>query len=407
MARVAIVDLLFRWPPDGGARVDVKEIGSRLARHHDVRLFVPRHWMRMGRGRIHGDVGFEVEPVDLPPFGFHIASTVGPIEQRVSAFQPDHVWIADGLHLKPHLTLSLARYRPIVRLYAYEMLCARRYGVLFRKGVRCEGIDRLDGVNKTWKLCRACALWDARLLRSPSIAHEFLSARAWSLDHRRAIMQGLAAASTVIVYNEEARRRVLPFNRDTRIIPSGVDTSRYAQVPPLASMPAGGPVVLLAPGRLGDPVKGGTVLLEACDRLWTRRKDFRLLLTMPHPWPRPYAEGLGWLDADALLAAYARCHVCVVPAVWPEPFGIVAVEAMAAGRPVIASAVGGLANTVIDGETGLLVPPGDPAALATAIERLLDDRALGSRLGASGRDRARAWFDWDSIYEREYARLFG
>ena len=236
--------------------------------------------------------------------------------------------------------------------------------------------------------------------------HELLSARAWSLAHRQAIIQGLAAASTVIVYNEEARRRVLPFNQDTRVVPSGVDTGRYARVPPLASVSAECPVVLLAPGRLSDPVKGGAVLLEACDRLWARRTDFRLLLTMRRPWLRPYAEGLGWLDADALLAAYARCDVCVVPAIWPEPFGIVAVEAMAAGRPVVASAVGGLASTVVDGETGLLVPPGDPAALAAALERLLDDRALAARLGASGRDRAR-WYNWDTIYEREYAKLLG
>jgi glycosyltransferase involved in cell wall biosynthesis len=61
---------------------------------------------------------------------------------------------------------------------------------------------------------------------------------------------------------------------------------------------------------------------------------------------------------------------------------------------------------VIDGETGLLVPPGDPTALAAGLERLFDDRALTLKLGASGRDRAR-WYDWDSIYEREYAKLFG
>jgi len=363
--------------------------------------------MRLHRGRIEGDVGFAVETVDLPPLAFDVASTVGLVERRVSDFRPDRVWIADGLDLKPYLILSLARYRPVVRLYAYEMLCARRYGVLYRNGAECRGIDRLDGQDETWKTCRACALGDRRLLRSPSIAHELLSARAWSLDHRRAIMQGLAAASTVIVYNEEARRRILPFNRDTRIIPSGVDTRRFAQIPPLASVPKGDPVVLLAPGRLDDPVKGGAVLLDACDRLWARRQDFRLLLTMRKPWPRPYAEGLGWLGANALLTAYARSHVVVAPAVWPEPFGIVAVEAMAAGRPVVASAVGGLASTVVDGQTGLLVPPGNAAALAATLERLLDDRALGAHLGACGRERARTWFDWDGIYDREYAKLLG
>jgi glycosyltransferase involved in cell wall biosynthesis len=407
MARIAIVDLLFRWPPDGGARVDVREIAARLARHHEVRLFVPRHWMRLGRGRVRGDVGFAVEPVDLPLVGFDIKSTVGLLARRVSDFNPDHVWIGDGQHLKPHLTLALARFRPILRLYAYELLCGRRYGVLFRKGTRCEGIDRLDGSPQTWALCRKCMLGDARLLRNTSMMHELLAARAWRLAQRRAITESLAAASHVLVYNEEVRRRVLPFNASVHIVPSGVDCARYECVPALEAAAAAGPVHLLASGRLGDPLKGGKVLIEACDRLWARRQDFRLLVTGARTWARPYLENLGWLDADALVAAHVRCDVCIVPALWPEPFGIVAVEAMAAGRPVVASSAGGLSAIVVDGETGLLVPPGDPVALAGALERLLGDRGLVVRMGDSARARARACFDWDAIYAREYAPLFG
>jgi glycosyltransferase involved in cell wall biosynthesis len=68
---------------------------------------------------------------------------------------------------------------------------------------------------------------------------------------------------------------------------------------------------------------------------------------------------------------------------------------MASGRPVVASAVGGLKDLVVDGETGILVPPRDPAALRAALERLLADEGLRRRLGEGARERARTEFSWD------------
>ena len=86
-------------------------------------------------------------------------------------------------------------------------------------------------------------------------------------------------------------------------------------------------------------------------------------------------------------------------------------EAMAAGLPVVASDVGGVGELVVDGATGLLVPAGDPAALAAALERLLADPELRRRLGAAGRERARERFDLRaardahvSLYVRELER---
>jgi glycosyltransferase involved in cell wall biosynthesis len=113
-----------------------------------------------------------------------------------------------------------------------------------------------------------------------------------------------------------------------------------------------------------------------------------------------------WIAQEEVLAAYRRAAVVVLPSVWNEPFGMPAAEAQAAGRPVVASNVGGLPEVVVDGQTGLLVPPDDPSALAAAIGRVLDDPALARRLGEAGRRQARERFSWDAVARRVEA-LYG
>jgi len=90
----------------------------------------------------------------------------------------------------------------------------------------------------------------------------------------------------------------------------------------------------------------------------------------------------------AVMAAWRRCLFGLVPSVWPEPFGIVLIEAMASGRPVVASRIGGIPDVVSDGETGLLVPPGDVVALRSAMARLVGDASLREHLGATAAIRA-------------------
>jgi glycosyltransferase involved in cell wall biosynthesis len=101
----------------------------------------------------------------------------------------------------------------------------------------------------------------------------------------------------------------------------------------------------------------------------------------------------------AVMAAWRRCTIAVAPSTWPEPFGVVVLEAMAAGRPVIASRIGGLPDMVVDGETGMLIPPDDPDALRTALERLLADRELCERLGQAGQRRV-GLFRADAVIPR-------
>jgi glycosyltransferase involved in cell wall biosynthesis len=105
---------------------------------------------------------------------------------------------------------------------------------------------------------------------------------------------------------------------------------------------------------------------------------------------------LGRVDQAELPALYRSADV-VASVPWYEPFGIVAVEAMACGVPVVAAAVGGLADTVIDNVTGLHVPPRDPGAIAAALRRLLADPGLRRSFGAAGRERAVRHYAMDRV----------
>jgi glycosyltransferase involved in cell wall biosynthesis len=103
-------------------------------------------------------------------------------------------------------------------------------------------------------------------------------------------------------------------------------------------------------------------------------------------------------DVDDNLGAIAALDVLVHPPGQPEPFAGVIVEAMGLGKPVIGTALGGTAEQVDDGATGLLIPPDDPSALADAIRRLIDDESLRRTMGNRGRERFLNRFTWESFY---------
>jgi len=98
----------------------------------------------------------------------------------------------------------------------------------------------------------------------------------------------------------------------------------------------------------------------------------------------------------AVMEAWRRATLALVPSIWPEPFGIVVIEAMSGGCPVVASRIGGIPDIVVEGETGLLVPPADSDALRDAIARLLGNRDMMHRMGRASRKRARL-FQADAV----------
>lgn len=104
----------------------------------------------------------------------------------------------------------------------------------------------------------------------------------------------------------------------------------------------------------------------------------------------------GRIGDEILPAYYTAADVCVVPSHY-EPFGLVAIEAMACGTPVVASDVGGLQFTVVPEETGLLAPAKDDVAFATAIDRILANPDWKNQLGKSARKRVEEKFSWDGV----------
>jgi glycosyltransferase involved in cell wall biosynthesis len=167
-----------------------------------------------------------------------------------------------------------------------------------------------------------------------------------------------------------------------------------AEVEPyLAQLPAE-PFFLFVGDIRGD--KGIDVLLPAYTQLSEAHSHHAPpLVLIGKVWPDTPAELppnttllKNWPNA-AVLAAWERCLAAVVPSVWPEPFGIVVIEAMSRGRPVIGSRIGGIPEIVEDGRSGLLVTPGEVAALSQAMARLAADPGLADCMGEAARQRAR------------------
>jgi D-inositol-3-phosphate glycosyltransferase len=199
-------------------------------------------------------------------------------------------------------------------------------------------------------------------------------------------------------------------NRIT-VVPSGVDVQRFSPDGPAAER--SGRPRLLALGRL-VPRKGFDTAIHALAAV----SDAELLIAGGGAAGEPdggaearrlraLADRFGVADRVRLLGAVPEADVpallrsadLVVCTPWYEPFGRVPVEAMACGVPVVASAVGGFLDTVVDGATGILVPPRRPDLLAAELRKLLAEPFWREAYGTAGVDRARARYSWERIAE--------
>jgi glycosyltransferase involved in cell wall biosynthesis len=208
-------------------------------------------------------------------------------------------------------------------------------------------------------------------------------------------------AGRLVANSESVARNMLGASfRNAAIVPNAVDARFFdEQRSPLEArrvfgLPEEG-YVIGVPGTL-RPMKGHPFFLDALANLIRRRSD--VIAAIPGGGSPVYkeqlenlveAKGLGRLvrflgSLDDMPAFYRACDIACIPSV-AEPFGRTVIEAFAVGTPVVASAVGGVRETVEDGRTGLLVPYGDVGRLAGSLERLLEDDALRGELQSNAR----------------------
>jgi phosphatidylinositol alpha-mannosyltransferase len=222
------------------------------------------------------------------------------------------------------------------------------------------------------------------------------------------LQPGLEKITGRIAVSPAARRVVVEhLGGDAVLIPNGVSVARFADARPLPGQPHRPTVTFL--GRIDEPRKGLAVLLEALSELVELVPDVRLLVAGPGDVDevreaipaslRPHVELLGLVSDEDKPRVYASGDVYCAPNTHGESFGIVLIEAMATGTPVVASDLEAFRRVLEDGRAGVLVPVGDPASLATALADLLGDADRRKQLAEVGREVVEQ-YDWSTVTAR-------
>jgi phosphatidylinositol alpha-mannosyltransferase len=346
----------YAWDDPGGVQVHVRELTARLRdRGHDAVVLAPvrqqprESWV-VGVGKP-VDIPYNASnaPIDPRPW------SRGVVRGALAAFGPDVVHAHEPLAPSTSMWATLEASVPVV-------------GTFHSGASRSRAFD---------------------------LAAPMLRRVADRLALRIAVSERAAAF---------ARDRI---GGTFEIVPNGIDVERWSSAEPRADL-AGPGTKLLFVGRL-DERKGFPDAARAFASLAPHRPDLRLVVAGDGPQrgavdelPADLRERitmLGHLPNTDVPAVSAACDLYLGPSTGGESFGIVLVEAMAAGLPVVASDTPGYDEVVRDGVDGLLVPPRDPAALAAGVERLLGDAELRERLVVAGRERA-ASFDWSIVVRR-------
>lgn len=348
----------YSWDSYGGVQAHVRNLSNHLERlGHKVIILAP------GRPRpVNGHLQIVGRPFHLR---FNGSSTSVCLSGR-----------------------SLLRIRTVVQAFQPDVIHAHE--------PLCPGVSMAAAA-----LARVPVVGTFHAHYAPSVSASLYTAEAWLLARIwRRVDLGVAvsrAAADCIESRTGAR---------VRIIPNGIDLEAFN----LQARPdrAASPRQMLFVGRL-ERRKGFPVVLQAFARIAADFPEAGLTVVGDGP-DRAAVERLPaslsgrvvmrgpCRDAD-LLAEYSNAAVFIAPAIGSESFGIVLLEAMSAGLPIVASDIPGYREVVRDGMEAILVPPGDAAALAAAVSRILSEPDLAGELARRGRERARE-FSWESVASR-------
>ena len=346
----------YSWDAPGGVQAHVRQLSRHLARRgHEVLVLTPGdepatddHVQIVGR------------PVRVPfngsvvPLCFSAASGA-QVRSALDRFAPDIVHVHEPLAPSTSMLGTFSAKAPVVATfhayYGHESLHAHMYSAV------------------------------APLLRP-----------IW---RRLACRIAVSQAAASCVGSRMGTDRL-------RVIPNGIDIDHFERAGP-ADLPPGRKLLFV--GRL-ERRKGLPVALRAFADLATKLPDLTMLVIGEGPDREAVDElpddlrgrvsMLGYLHGEALPTYHAAADVFIASATGQESFGIVLIEAMAAGLPVVASDIPGYREVVRAGVEGLLVPPGDPGALSESLLTILQNPALAMRFASAGRKRARV-FSWESV----------
>ena len=285
-----------------------------------------------------------------------------------------HNWLLHSF--VPLKAWSSARF--VVTLHDFSLDCAKQT-LIYRDGRNCSG----PGVMK----CLDCA---GRHYGAGKGTVTTVGNWAMGVLERAAVDLFLPVSTDVAVGNRLARRG-LPFRVVPNFVPDDVARAHDGVESHVDQLPADGYILFV--GAFSRS-KGVDVLLRAYERLGSGQPPL-VLLGYPTPESQDLLRRLpngamhfhSWPHA-AVMEAWRRCTLGVVPSVWREPCPTVVIEAMAAGAPVVASRTGGIPDLIDDGVSGILVPPGDETALTNALARVLRDPDLRQRLRREASRRA-------------------
>jgi phosphatidyl-myo-inositol alpha-mannosyltransferase len=345
----------YSWDAPGGVQVHVRELAARLIdRGHEVIVLAPAR-QRPTDDFVHSVGG----PIRIPYQG-----TVAPIcpwpwsawrvRRERMTFQPDVVHAHEPLVPSTSMYVALGSEAPVVATFHAYAERSRLFDVA------------------------------APVLRF-----------VW---RRIALPVAVSEAAASFVGDR--------FGDRIRVVPNGVDIDLFGEAEPPPDRPPGRRILWV--GRL-DPQKGFPVAVRAFGRLARDFPDVSFVVVGDGP-DRPAVEMLpadlrarvdmvGAVPHAELPKYLSAANVFVAPSLGQESFGMVLIEAMAVGLPVVASDIAGYREVARDGVQGLLVPPGDPEALAGSLHRVLEDGELAMRLRTAGRVRALE-FSWARVVDR-------
>jgi phosphatidylinositol alpha-mannosyltransferase len=240
--------------------------------------------------------------------------------------------------------------------------------------------------------------------------HAFRGSNPWYTAFKPYMTFVLSRLDGRIAVSEPAREFVGQyFDGPYEIIPNGIDVDRYgSHVEPFPWAADGIPRILFV-GRFAEPRKGFKYLLQAMPMVRQQFPEARLVVAGTGN-PERFAglierygvtnvDFVGYVSDQEKPRYYASCDLFCAPSVRGESLGVVLLEALASGTPIVAADIPGYASVVTHNRDGLLVPPKNPAALALALVRLLADRERRAAFGAAGRLTAER-YAWPQIAER-------